>query len=383
MPIAVVALTFATFGICTSEYVIMGLLPEVAADLSVSIPQAGLLVSLYAMGVVVGAPVLAIATARLPRRATLLALSCTFLVGNFLCAIAPNYHLLMAARVVAALCHGTYFGIASVVAAGMVAPNRRTQAIALVFMGVTFANMLGVPFGTAIGQAFGWRATFLAICGFNLIALAAQLAWVPRDLPMQTANPGVEFRTLADRRVLAALLLSVLSSTSLFTVFTYITPILRDVTGITPRGVTYVLLLFGVGLSLGSVLGGRMGGRGLALSVSRLSLGLVFVLGTMAFTLGLPPAAVGTLFAWSILSFALCPVLQTLVVDSAARAPNLASTFNQSAFNLGNAIGAWFGGALIDRGLALGELPLAGMAVTIAACGVAWFLIRAERHAAA
>ncbi|MBK1666416.1 MFS transporter, partial [Rhodospirillum rubrum] len=180
MPIAVVALTFATFGICTSEYVIMGLLPEIAGDLAISIPQAGLLVSLYALGVVVGAPVLAVLTTSWPRRKTLIGLSLVFLIGNLLCAIAPTYGLLMIARVITALCHGTYFGIASVVASGLVAPERRARAIALVFMGVTLANMLGVPFGTAVGQALGWRATFLGICAINLVAILAQVLWIPK-----------------------------------------------------------------------------------------------------------------------------------------------------------------------------------------------------------
>jgi MFS transporter, DHA1 family, inner membrane transport protein len=381
MPIAVLALTFATFGICTSEYVIMGLLPEVAADLSVSIPEAGMLVSVYAMGVVVGAPVLAVITARWPRRPTLIGLCAVFLVGNLLCAIAPSYGLLMAARVVTALCHGTYFGIASVVATNLVAPGRRSQAIALVFMGVTLANMLGVPFGTALGQALGWRATFLGICAINLVAMLAQLLWIPRALPTGGASLGAEFRALMDRRVVLGLLLSMLSSVSLFTVFTYITPILREVTGVSPRGVTYVLLLFGVGLSIGSVIGGRLGDRSLMRSLGALMLLLTAILAMLHISLGVKVPAIGNLFVWSVIAFAICPMLQTLVIARASGAPNLASTFNQSAFNLGNAIGAWFGGALLDRGVTLDDLPFASTGVAALACACVATLAWADRSA--
>lgn len=381
MPIAVVALTFATFGICTSEYVIMGLLPEIAGDLAISIPQAGLLVSLYALGVVVGAPVLAVLTTSWPRRKTLIGLSLVFLIGNLLCAIAPTYGLLMIARVITALCHGTYFGIASVVASGLVAPERRARAIALVFMGVTLANMLGVPFGTAVGQALGWRATFLGICAINLVAILAQVLWIPKALPTRLSSLGAEFRSLIDRRVALSLLLSMLSSVSLFIVFTYITPILRAVTGVSPQGVTYILLLYGVGLSIGSVIGGRLGDRSLMGALGWLMIGLTAILATLPFTLGLPVYAVASLFLWSVLTFAICPMLQTLVIDHAKGAPNLASTFNQSAFNLGNAIGAWVGGLLLNAGVTLDALPFASTLVAAFACLIIVVLKGADRRA--
>lgn len=368
MPVALLALTAATFGICTSEYVIMGLLPEVAADLGVGIPDAGLLVSLYAMGVVVGAPVLAVLAGGWPRRATLIGLSVVFLIGNLLCAIAPTYGLLMAARVLTALCHGTYFGIASVVATRMVAPERRSQAIALVFMGVTLANMLGVPFGTAVGQALGWRATFVGVALINVAAVLAQVLLVPRGLPAERADLAAEFRTVMKPPVLAALGLSMLSSVSLFTVFTYIAPILRDVTGISPSGITWMLLLFGVGLTLGSVIGGRLGDRGLSRGLVAMLALLTVALGALHFTLGDRWPATGNLLLWSVAAFAVCPMLQTLVIARAADAPNLASTFNQSAFNLGNAIGAWLGGALLERGLGFGDLPLASTLIAALAC---------------
>ncbi|CNC14309.1 putative membrane transport protein [Yersinia enterocolitica] len=367
MPLAIIALTIATFGIGTSEFVIMGLLPEVAHDLGVSIPKTGMLVSVYAMGVVIGAPLLAIATARVPRKSTLLGLIVLFIIGNILCALAETYNLLMAARIIAALCHGTFFGLASVVATDLVQPNRRARAIALVFMGVTLANVLGVPLGTAIGQAFGWRAAFWGVSAIGIVAIIAVIAWLPSNIPMKKISPKLEFKTLMQKKVQTALLLSVLTNTSLFTVFTYIAPLLREVTRVSEHGVTIVLLILGVGLSIGSVLGGWLGDKNLVGSMTRLIAILIGILLALHYTIGFYLPAVLTLFIWSIVAFALCPMLQLLVVDQARDAPNLASTFNQSAFNLGNALGAWLGGTLLAFGLHLQQLPLAAMAVMIVA----------------
>ena len=258
MPLALLALAVAAFGIGTTEFVIMGLLPDVARDLAVSIPHAGLLITGYALGVVFGAPILAIGTANMPRKATLLGMTLMFILGNILCALAPNYATLMAARVVTALCHGAFFGIGSVVAAGLVAPNKRAQAIAMMFTGLTLANVLGVPLGTALGQYAGWRSTFWAVSVIGVIAALAQWLWLPKHIPMDKANLASEFKVLGKVNVLLALGMSVLASTSLFSVFTYIAPILQDITGVSPHGVTVMLLLFGVGLTGGSMLGGRL-----------------------------------------------------------------------------------------------------------------------------
>ena len=363
MPLAIIALTIATFGIGTSEFVIMGLLPEVAHDLGVSIPKTGMLVSVYAMGVVIGAPLLAIATARIPRKSTLLGLIVLFIIGNVLCALAQTYNLLMAARIIAALCHGTFFGLASVVATDLVQPNRRARAIALVFMGVTLANVLGVPLGTAVGQAFGWRAAFWGVSAIGIVAIIAVIAWLPKNIPMKRISPKLEFKTLMQKKVQTALLLSVLTNTSLFTVFTYIAPLLREVTRVSEHGVTVVLLILGIGLSIGSVMGGRLGDKNLVGSMTRRIAILIAILLALHYTIGFYLPALLTLFIWSIVAFALCPMLQLLVVDQARDAPNLASTFNQSAFNLGNALGAWLGGTLLAFGLQLQQLPLAAMVV--------------------
>jgi multidrug resistance protein len=232
MPLALLALAVAAFGIGTTEFVIMGLLPDVARDLGVSIPDAGLLITGYALGVVFGAPVLAVGTANMPRKATLLGMTLMFILGNILCALAPNYATLMAARVITALCHGAFFGIGSVVAAGLVAPNKRAQAIAMMFTGLTLANVLGVPLGTALGQYAGWRSTFWAVSVIGVLAAIAQWVWLPKNIAMDKANLASEFKVLGKANVLLALGMSVLASTSLFSVFTYIAPILQDITGV-------------------------------------------------------------------------------------------------------------------------------------------------------
>jgi MFS transporter, DHA1 family, inner membrane transport protein len=235
MPLPLLALAVAAFGIGTTEFVIMGLLPDVARDLSVSIPAAGMLVSAYALGVTIGAPIVAIAVANMPRKKALMSLIGVFIVGNLLCAIAPGYAVLMAARIVTAFCHGAFFGIGSVVAAGLVAPNRRAQAIALMFTGLTLANVLGVPLGTALGQAVGWRATFWAVTGIGVLAAGALAVCLPAKIEMQKASLVREFSVLKNPQVLMVLGISVLASASLFSTFTYITPILEDVTGFTPH----------------------------------------------------------------------------------------------------------------------------------------------------
>lgn len=298
MPLPLFALAVAAFGIGTTEFVIMGLLPNVARDLGVSIPAAGMLVSGYALGVTIGAPILAIVTAKMPRKRALMALIGLFIAGNLFCAIAPGYAVLMAARVVTAFCHGAFFGIGSVVASNLVAPNRRAQAIALMFTGLTLANVLGVPLGTALGQAFGWRATFWAVTGIGIAAAAALAVCLPKNLAMPDTSITREFSVLKHPQVLMVLGISVLASASLFSVFTYITPILEDVTGFSPRQVTYVLLLFGLGLTVGGTLGGKLADwRRMPSLIATLAL-IGIVLALFAGTMHLPFAALATIFVW-------------------------------------------------------------------------------------
>lgn len=376
MPLPLLALAVAAFGIGTSEFVIMGLLPDVARDLAVSIPAAGMLVSAYALGVTIGAPIVAIAIANVPRKAALMRLIGIFIVGNLLCALAPNYAILMAARIVTAFCHGAFFGIGSVVAAGLVAPNRRAQAIALMFTGLTLANVLGVPLGTALGQIAGWRATFWAVTGIGLLAALALRVCLPAKIEMQRASLVHEFSVLKDPQVLMVLGMSVLASASLFSVFTYITPILEDVSGFTPHAVTFVLLLFGLGLTVGSTLGGKLADWKLMRSLLGFLGSIGLVLAVFAVTMHDQIAAMATIFVWGVLAFAIVPPLQILIVNRASHAPNLASTLNQGAFNLGNAGGAWIGGVAISAGAPLTSLPWIG--VTMACAALALTLVSAQ-----
>ncbi|WP_338878577.1 MFS transporter [Achromobacter veterisilvae] len=358
MPLHLIALAAAAFGIGTSEFVIMGLLPNVAEDLHVGIDIAGLLITGYAMGVVIGAPIMAIVTAKLPRKAALIGLASTFVLGNLLCALAPSYGLLMAARVFTAFCHGAFFGLGAVVAADLVPRNQRASAIALMFTGLTLANVLGVPLGTALGQVAGWRSTFWVVSGIGLAAVAALAAWLPSRIPMQPGNILREFKVLRDARVVWPLAASVLASAALFCVLTYIAPLLREVTGVSERGVTGVLLLFGVALTVGSTLGGKLGDRNLETSLRRIFVGLLLVFLALSQAIHSLAPMLLTTFVWGVLGFAVVPLLQTLIVDQAAEAPNLASTLNQGAFNLGNAGGAWLGSLALGRGLPLTDLPL-------------------------
>ncbi|CAL93198.1 MFS transporter [Azoarcus olearius] len=368
MPLPLLALAIASFGIGTTEFVIMGLLPEVARDLGVDIPRAGMLVSGYAMGVVIGAPILAVVISRMQRRRALLGLIGMFIAGNLLCALAPDYAALMAARIATAFCHGAFFGLGAVVAAGLVAPERRAQAIALMFTGLTLANVLGVPLGTLLGQHAGWRATFWAVVAIGVAAALTLHRWLPHDLGAGSSRGLLnEVRALRRTQVLLAMLISVLSSASLFSVFTYIAPMLLEVTGISPRGVTLVLLLFGAGLTLGNLLGGRLADWRLMPAVIGIFVAVIAVLALLPAALPVPLGAVTVVFLWGVAAFALISPLQMRVVNEAAGAPNLASTVNQGAFNLGNAIGAWVGGVAIRQGVGYDGIPWVGVALAILA----------------
>lgn len=352
------ALAAAAFGIGTTEFVIMGPLPEVAASFSVSIPQAGYLVSGYAMGVVVGAPIVAMATARLPRKAALLGLMALFTLGNLACALAPSYGLLMLARIATAFAHGAFFGIGAIVARDLVPREKRAQAVALMFAGLTLANVLGVPFGTALGQAAGWRSTFFAVVVIGLIALAAIQILLPAGMPGSKGSLAKEFRTLSRWPVLRPMLVSVLSSAAFFTVFTYVAPFLTTVSGMSAHGVTYALFAAGIGLTAGNLLGGRFADRSLIGTVLGAFLSIVAALGLLYAVAPTETAAVPVLMLWAGVSFALGAPLQSWVIEAATDAPNLASTLNQGAFNLGNATGAWLGGTALTLGMGYAELPL-------------------------
>lgn len=367
MPLPLLILALSAFAIGTTEFVIMGLLPDVAADLGVSIPGAGWLVTGYALGVAIGAPFMALATARLPRKAALVALMGIFIIGNLLCALASDYNVLMFARVVTALCHGAFFGIGSVVAANLVPANRRASAVALMFTGLTLANVLGVPLGTALGQVAGWRSAFWAVTLIGVVALFGLIRFLPNKHDEEQLDMRSEMAALKGAGIWLSLSMTVLFSASMFALFTYVAPLLGDVTGVSPRGVTWTLLLIGLGLTVGNVLGGKLADRRLAATLVGVFATMALISTALSWTsTALIPAEI-TLFLWATAAFAAVPALQVNVVSFGKAAPNLVSTLNIGAFNLGNALGAWVGGTVIDQGLGLTRVPLAAAALAVMA----------------
>jgi DHA1 family inner membrane transport protein len=354
------ALAVGAFGIGVTEFAPMGLLPVIANDLHVSIPAAGLLISAYALGVVIGAPLMTLTTGRVPRRTLLIALAGIFTLGNLLAAVSTGYGMLLAARIVTSFNHGAFFGIGSIVAAGLVPPQRRAGAVAAMFMGLTIAKVVGVPLATWAGEHLGWRASFWGIAALGVATMAALRLTLPVLPAPVGGNALAELRVLTRGRVLGALALTVIGSSAMFTVFTYIAPILRDATHASLGFVTAMLVTYGVGLTVGNWLGGRFADR----SVDRT---LIVTLGALAailvaFALLMPFAAPTAIlvFLWGVASFALVPPLQVRVMTAAADAPNLASSVNIGAFNLGNAIGAALGGGVIATGLGYPVVALAG-----------------------
>lgn len=354
------ALAAGAFGIGVTEFAPMGLLPVIATDLSVSIPSAGLLISAYALGVVLGAPLMTLATGRVPRRTLLIGLAGIFTIGNALSALADNYALLMIARIITSLNHGAFFGVGAIVAAGLVPPDRKAGAVAAMFMGLTIANVVGVPLATWAGETLGWRASFWGIAMIGVMVMAALALTLPKAAAPAAGDMLAELRELGRRRVLTALALTVIGSSAMFTVFTYITPILREQTGASLGFVTAMLVLYGLGLTVGNWVGGKFADRSVDRTLIVTLAGLSLVL--LIFAVAMPLASVSAvlIFLWGIASFALVPPLQVRVMDAARDAPNLASAVNIGAFNLGNAIGAALGGAVIAGGLGYPAVALAG-----------------------
>lgn len=363
--LAITALSISAFAIGTTEFVIMGLLPQVAGDLGVSISAAGLLVTAYALGVAVGAPIISALTNRIPRKTLLLGLMGLFVIGNVLCAIASSYGILMAARIVASFTHGSFFGVGSVVAAGLVAPDRRAKAVALMFTGLTIATIVGVPAGKMIGDAFGWRTTFWAVSAFGLVAMLAIARLVP---PIRTGSSGnlrQELAVVFRPSVLLALGTTVFGFGGVFAAFTYIAPLLLDVTRAGETMVTVALLLFGIGVTIGNLWGGKIADRSLMSGLAAVMVALAAAMVLLGLVSNwLVPTLVMT-FLLGIAAFATAPGLQTRVLDKAGDAPALAATLNIGAFNLGNALGAWLGGVAIDAGYGLPAASYAGAALAL------------------
>ncbi len=378
MNIALFALTAGAFGIGVTEFVIMGLLLEISKDMSVSISMAGLLISGYALGVVIGAPILTALTTRWPRKQVLIGLMAIFTLGNFFCAIAPNYASLMAARILTAFAHGTFFGVGSIVATHLVAPNKRASAIAIMFTGLTVANIVGVPFGTWLGQVYGWRTTFWAVTLIGIIAMIVLFFFVPREgADFKTADWKADLKAMMRLPVLLGLLTTVLGYAGVFAVFTYIAPILTQLSGFKEQAVSPILLLFGVGLVCGNLLGGKLADKKLLATVIGTLLALALTLGLMSIGMHnkiLSIALVGLLGA---AAFATVAPLQMWVLNKAVGAgQGLASSLNIAAFNLGNALGAWLGGVVIDHGPGLNSIFWIAALLPLTAIGITLFSIK-------
>ncbi|MFF3563226.1 MFS transporter [Streptomyces sp. NPDC002574] len=365
MPLALLALAISAFGIGTTEFVMMGLLPNVADDLHTSIPTAGYLVSGYALGVVIGAPLLAALTTRMPRKALLIMLMGLFTVGNTLSALAPGFGWLLAGRILAGLPHGAFFGAGAVVAAGMVDPARRARAVSLMIAGLTVANIVGVPAATLMGQHLGWRATFLAVGVIGLVAMASIALLVPRMPVAPGGGLRHELSAFRNGQVWLALATTIFGFAAVFTVYSYVTPLLTEVAGFGEGSVTIVLALFGVGATIGNLLGGRLADRALrpALLGSLAALAVVLLLFTV--TSHARWSAALTVVLLGIAAFAAGSPLMMLVMDKARHAPGLASAANQAAFNLANAGGAWLGGYVIASGFGYVAPAVAGAGLAV------------------
>ncbi|MFB7335789.1 MFS transporter [Streptomyces adustus] len=372
MPLALLALAVGAFGIGTTEFVMMGLLPDVADDLRISIPGAGHLVSAYALGVVVGAPLLAAATARLSRRRVLIALMALFVAGNALSALAPDYDWLLAARFLSGLPHGAFFGVGAVVATGLVAPERKARSVSLMFLGLTVANVAGVPVATLMGQHLGWRATFLGVSAIGLAAIVALALLIPQDRP-HTPVAGLrgELAALRSLPVWLALGTTVAGFGALFAAYSYITPMLTDAAGYADSSVTLLLALFGVGATVGNLLGGRLADHAMRRTLFGGLASLVAVLAVFPLLMRTEWSAGLAVVLLGVAAFVTGSPLQLMVMEKASAAPSLASSANQAAFNLANAGGAWIGGLALAAGFGVTSPALAGAGLAVLGLAVA------------
>ncbi|AGT90617.1 MFS transporter [Rhodococcus qingshengii] len=383
MPLGLIALAMGGFGIGLTEFVIMGLLPEVSADFEVTESVAGYLISGYALSVAIGAILLTAAVTRFERKKVLLSLMVLFIIGNLMSALAPSYEVMMGGRIVAALCHGAFFGIGSVVAADMVAPNKRAGAIAMMFAGLTIANVLGVPFGTLLGQQLGWRSTFWAITVIGVIALIGIAALVPTT-PASTTGGGLrgELGAFRNKQVWLSIAITILGYGGMFGAFTYIAFTLTEVTGFATSSVPWLLILFGSGLFVGNFLGAKAADRSLTKALVWILAILTVVLIVFAATAESKVMTVISLFFMGAFGFATVPGLQMRIMNYASAAPTMASGANIAAFNVGNALGAWLGGITIAAGLGFTSPIWMGAAVTVAGLLVLIVAAKIDRPAA-
>ncbi|MFQ2456320.1 MFS transporter [Aeromonas sp. 25-248] len=387
MPLALFALTLSAFAIGTTEFVIVGLIPTIAEQLNVSLPSAGLLVSLYALGVAIGAPVLTALTGKLPRKWLLVGLMALFTVGNLLAWQAPGYESLIVARILTGLAHGVFFSVGSTIATGLVAKEKAASAIAIMFSGLTVALVTGVPLGTWIGQVFGWRETFLVVSLLGLVAMVGSILLVPGNLPKGAASSVREQLSVLTRKPL----LLVYAKTALgyggaFTAFTFLAPILQQVSGFSAGAVSLILLVYGVSVAVGNIWGGKLADRmGPLPALKLLFAGLAVVLLVLTFTAPHPVLAVLTVLVWGAFAFGNVPGLQVLVVKQAERytpnAVDVASGLNIAAFNVGIALGSVVGGFVVEH-LGLMHTPWIGALIVLLAYGLTHVSEAGERRAA-
>lgn len=365
MPIALFALTVAAYAIGTTEFVIVGLLPTVASDLHITLPLAGLIVSVYALGVTFGAPVLTALTSRVERKPLLLGLMALFIAGNMIAALSPNYQILLVARILAAFAHGVFFSVGSTIAADLVPEDRRASAIAMMFMGLTVAIVTGVPIGTLIGQTFGWRMTFWAVTALGVAAFVGIATLLPCNLSRaEPARLLDQVRVLGSARLLIVFAMTALGYGGTFVAFTYLSPILQQVTGFSEGSVSLILVVYGIAIALGNIAGGRIANHDPVRALIILFALQAIVLVVFSFTSVSPVLAVATLAALGFLQFANVPGLQLYVVKLAKQyrpgAVDVASALNIAAFNFGIAIGAWLGGLVVASPVGLTGTPLIG-----------------------
>lgn len=373
MPIALFALAVGAFGIGLTEFVIAGILPQIAADFAVDIPTAGTMATSYALGVFVGAPLLTVFGARVPRKTMLIVLAAIFTVGNIITAMAPTLELAIAGRIITSFNHGAFFGIGSIIAASLVAPGRQASAIAFMFSGLTLANLVGVPAGTWLAQAFSWRLVFWVIAGIGLLTIACVALLVPRIEKGKAIALKTELRAFVDPQVLLVMGITVFGPAAFFTSITYIAPMMIEEAGFSAGGVAWLMVLFGLGLAVGNWIGGRFADRSLfgTLFVTLAAQGLVLLVFWAG--VGNQWIAGASIFLMAAFGFATVSPIQKLVMERAshAGAPTMAASVNIGMFNLGNALGAWAGGVTIAAGFGLASPNWAGAILSFIALGLA------------
>ncbi|NBC99459.1 MFS transporter [Atlantibacter hermannii] len=374
------ALAIGAFGIGTTEFSPMGLLPVIAKGVDVSIPAAGMLISAYAVGVMVGAPLMTLLLSHRARRSALIFLMAIFTLGNVLSAIAPDYATLMVSRIITSLNHGAFFGLGSVVAASVVPKHKQASAVATMFMGLTIANIGGVPAATWLGESIGWRMSFLATAGLGVISMVSLGLSLPKGGAGERPDVKKELSVLMRPQVVSALMTTVLGAGAMFTLYTYISPVLQHITHATPLFVTAMLVLIGVGFSLGNWLGGRLADKSVTGTLKGFLLLLIVIMAAIPWLARSEFGAALSMVVWGAATFAVVPPLQMRVMRVASEAPGLSSSVNIGAFNLGNALGAAAGGAVIQAGLGFSMVPVMGAMIAAIGLGLVVLSSRRERQ---